>query len=180
MIDPKQRRQILLDNMAKIKADGINCQNCQSVCCTYVANSIRVTPIEAFDLVKFLTGNQLLGAELIGKIQESIKHNRLEHTLSNGPKALIRKTYNCPFVTKGPKGCMIAPESKPYGCLAFNALEANANGDDGKCKSDIPLLEKREELFASSESIINDHLKQEFGLDWDKETIPVAIMSVLN
>ena len=51
------RRKILVHEMGRLFRNKINCFSCQGVCCTFVANSMQITLIEAFDIYFFLKEN---------------------------------------------------------------------------------------------------------------------------
>lgn len=173
------RRNLLIQEMAKLSGAKIDCFNCTGTCCTYQANSMQITPIEAFEILVSLEASVINAQEIRELLKKNIQDYRLDHELFVGKKnILLRKTYTCPFFIPGPKGCTIKKELKPYGCLGFNPRIAGDNGS--KCLSDIDLLKKREAEQLIDEEKINQHLKIELNLDWDKLEIPKATLKLLD
>lgn len=178
--EPRVRRLRLIEEMKQLSDKQIHCFQCTGTCCTMSANSMQVTPLEAFEMILSLeiTENNL--QEIKQKLQENIDHYRLDHEISLGKKAQthLRKTYTCPFFVPGPKGCTIKKELKPYGCLGFNPRIEGENGTN--CHSDFTLLEKRENENTQSETLANEFLKNQFQIYWTKLEIPKAMLILLN
>lgn len=172
-----KRRSIILESMSSLDSQKINCHQCTGTCCTFKANSMKITPIEAIDLLNFLESKNRTGPELINLLQDCVKEFRLDYELSIGGSRSFRRTYTCPFFNGEKKGCTIAPQYKPYGCLAFNPFKSNVI-DGENCKSNILLLQKREELEIN-ELEINKKIIKELNLNWNKESIPVALLSII-
>jgi hypothetical protein len=175
----KNRRELMIEEMQKLNSQKIHCFNCTGTCCTYSANSMQITPIEAFEIILSLevTIENLL--EIKTRLQQNIKDYRLDHEIFLGKKNIshLRKTYTCPFFTPGSKGCTIKKDLKPYGCLGFNPRIENDNG--GLCTSNTEILEVRESQFRDHELWANNYLKKEFCLDWEKCEIPKAVLLLL-
>lgn len=125
---------------------GIHCGSCSGVCCTFLANSMQITPLEAEDLREWLIQQNRWTPELFEQLAATVTRFRLDRELGDGHRSLLRRTYTCPFYRPGPAGCSIAPTHKPYGCLAFNPRRPNLT-EGGDCVSDPGLLE---DLQASS------------------------------
>jgi hypothetical protein len=176
---PRERRRILIDEMTGLSDKTIHCFNCNGTCCTFSANSMQITPIEAFEILISLNEASTNLSELKVKLQENIQNYRLDHEIFLGRKKnfLLRKTYTCPFFMAGPKGCTIKKEFKPYGCLGFNPRIEDDNGS--QCLSNVVLLEQREKAELQNEQKANDFLKHQLQLDWDKLEIPKAILKLL-
>lgn len=123
-----------MENAAK---SGVHCGSCVGTCCTFVANSMQVDDTQANDMKTWLVEQGRWNEELFNKLQECVEEFRLDREVSNMP---IRRTYTCPFYTGAKLGCSIAPEVKPYGCLAFNPRESGVT-NGGNCRSDQALLD---------------------------------------
>lgn len=171
-----QRRDLLIQGMKDLADANIHCQGCDGHCCSYQSNSMQITPLETMDLLFFLKNQQRWTEELKQELQSCIQEYRLDKEISTGKNTSFRRTYTCPFYTPGPKGCSIEPQSKPYGCLAFNPQERNANGK--QCKSLIDLLEQREEQYKEVECDQNQSLQDKYKLWWDKLPIPMALLEL--
>lgn len=175
----QERRQQLIDEMISLNNQKIHCFNCSGTCCSFSANSMQITPLEAFEIILSLNITHENLEPIKEKLSQNIKDFRLDREIFLGKKtnSLLRKTYTCPFFVAGPKGCTIKKDLKPYGCLGFNPRIENDNG--GQCHSNISLLEMREECQNSSEIAANLYLKEELQLDWVKQEIPKAVLSLL-
>ena len=164
--------------MDSLKDHAINCHTCVGTCCTFQSNSMKITPIEAIDLIQFLKEKNRINNSLLDTLKTTVKEFRLNYSLSTGRNGLLRRTYTCPFFKGCEKGCSIDPEYKPYGCLAFNPNESGiTNGMN--CRSDPDLLEKRE-INNSEENAINQEIIKRYHLHWQKESIPQALLDLLN
>lgn len=171
-----ERRRELLEQMCSLDNSKVNCSNCAGKCCTMMANSMMITPIEAVDLRSFLYEKWMWNDELKERLKECIKDFRLEDVIDLGRGRSFRRTYTCPFYLNKFPGCPLPAHVKPYGCLAFNPTEGTPKEGEG-CKSDMDLLEQREELMTCEEEI-NRNLKVYLGLNWDKKPIPVALLEI--
>ena len=173
----RSRRTLLLDEMKTLGDKKIDCFNCTGTCCTQIANSMQVTPLEAIEIILSLDESELESTK--EKLKSTIQQFRLDHEVFTGKKGIttLRKTYTCPFFTPGPKGCAIKKEYKPYGCLGFNPRLASDNGS--QCTSNTNLLEEREEQFIKNEDEINERIRSELKLDWIKKDIPRALLDIL-
>jgi hypothetical protein len=166
------RRKELLDAMAQSVTDGVGCASCSGPCCTFVANSMQVTPIEAFDLYGFLVREGRFDSVALEKNAQRFGLDR--PAISAGQGRYVRRRYTCPFHSEGPLGCSIDPEHKPYGCLGFNPRGPGVKeGED--CGSDQELLERRE---SRDEGNLNQLLRESLGIAWEKESIPVALLEL--
>jgi len=176
---PSERRRLLIDEMKGLKDKDIHCFNCAGTCCTFSANSMQITPIEAFEILISLEVTEKNLTELREKLQKNIQDYRLDHEIFLGKKknSLLRKTYTCPFFVTGSRGCTIKKELKPYGCLGFNPRTENDNG--GQCLSNKDLLEARENSTLLTEEKANAYLKEQLQLDWEKLEIPKAVLQLL-
>lgn len=172
-----QRRLIIIDEMKQLKLHQIGCFNCDGNCCTKQSNSMKITPLEAFELILFLE-NQDLNV-LKDNLRKNISEFRLEHEVYTGKKNnnSLRKTYTCPFYTVGSKGCSIRLENKPYGCLAFNPKLIDDNGST--CGLNEGQFIARENQYIEDENKANQYLKAKLQLDWDKLEIPRALLAMI-
>jgi hypothetical protein len=171
------RRELLIDHMNGLEAQGMGCIGCKGTCCTYEANSMMLTPLEAYELFSYLKDNSLLTAELKTKLEVAITTYRLESKYSNA-RSYLRKTYTCPFFGHMELGCPLPREVKPYGCLAFDSHHVDLKADSN-CYSEISILEKREELHPE-EKELNQNIKTKFNILWDKSPIPNALLDFWN
>jgi len=172
----QKRRELLQQRMNCLDLAQTNCSNCTGKCCTFMANSMMITPIEAIDLRRFLYENHLWNDELKMKLQECVKEFRLHETFDLGRGRTFRRTYTCPFYQTTFPGCPLPTKVKPYGCLAFNPTKGTP-ADGESCKSALDLLEQREDSMPF-EGSINEELKENLKLDWNKLPIPVALLEI--
>jgi Fe-S-cluster containining protein len=170
-----ERRARLIEEMRRLAAEGKHCAACSGICCTFLANSMQITPVEAVDLRDWLITQGRWDATLQQSLRDCIAKFRLDVDLGDGRRSL-RKTYTCPFYHPGPKGCSISPEHKPYGCLAFNARQAGLT-EGGNCASDQSLLEIRA-AATPAEAKQNRMLKDEHHWLMEKAPIPVALLAL--
>lgn len=177
-LQSSSRRQLILNEMQNLANNNIGCANCQGPCCTFEANSMQITVLEAIEIIQYLKENNRIDSKLISKLQKTIANYRLDSYQGTG-KTTIRKSYTCPFFNETTRKCTISRQSKPIGCLGFNPIESGiTNG--GTCKSNLELLKIRENDYLKLEKELNTHLKNELGIFWEKAPIPVAVLEVLN
>lgn len=175
--DNDSRRSPLNKAMDDLNSKSINCFSCTGKCCTFISNSMQTDPVQTLELYIYLHDEKMWNDELVLELEEVIRNNRLNYEIQTGLGSSFRRTYTCPFYSEGPKGCSIAPTSKPFGCLAFNAISECATGGES-CASDIPLLQKREDEFEKLEAISNKYLSDLFSLYWEKTPMPVALLEM--
>lgn len=173
-MSPNMRRQLLNDRTYELESSGKSCAGCSGTCCTYEANSMMVTPIEAVELVDYLKANQLFDEELKNKLNETVSKYRLDQSLSNGKRSFLRRTYTCPFFNHKELGCPLPREVKPFGCLAFNSHHEELKAGE-HCYSEKEILEKRDADF-KEENLLNLELKSRHSLYWDKTPLPLALL----
>ena len=160
--------------MSSLDGKKVNCLTCEGTCCTYKANSMQITPLEAMDILKYLQG---LDETLKEKLESCVSDYRLDVEIPTSRGRAFRKTYTCPFFTPGPKGCSLPKDVNPYGCLGFNPKTSGVTGG-GNCSLKEDVSKEREEKFNLFEMQENLRLKKEFNLDWDKLSIPQALLSL--
>lgn len=177
-METKNRREILIDHMNTLENKGMGCIGCKGTCCTYEANSMMVTHLEAFELFTYLQKKDQLSSELKEKLQNTISTYRLEPKFPN-TRSYLRKTYTCPFFNHQELGCPLPREIKPYGCLAFDSHHAELKADE-HCYSEKELLIKRDELHFEEEKKLNAEIKEKFQLEWDKAPLPNALIDLWN
>ena len=170
------RRENLINKMCNLDQSNINCSSCRGKCCTLMANSMRITPIEAIDMRTFLYEKWQWNDELKEKLQKCIADFRLDEHIDFGRGRSFRRTYTCPFYLNEFPGCPFPAKIKPYGCLGFNPAEGKPIDGEG-CFSDMKILEEREQLVAN-ESELNEKVREYLDLDWDKLPIPVALLAI--
>ena len=177
---PVERRLLLISEMKGLKDKKIHCFNCPGTCCTFSANSMQITPLEAFEILISLQLTSEAIPELKTKLLKNVQDYRLDHEIFLGKKnnSHLRKTYTCPFFAAGTLGCTIKKELKPYGCLGFNPRIEDDNGD--QCHSNKDLLLERERKAQMSEEMANALLKEKLNLNWTKLEIPKAVLQLLD
>ncbi len=172
--DAPARRQPLIDQMHQLAENGNHCGGCSGVCCTFLANSMLITPVEALDLKTWLQSQDRWNDDLIIRLKDCIKKFRLDQDLGDGRRS-FRRTYTCPFYRNGPQGCSISRHHKPYGCLAFNARSPGLT-EGGDCASDQESLKT---LESEAEASHNQFLKLKHQWLFEKAPIPVALLSII-
>lgn len=173
-----RRRANLNKEMDREISSGRNCASCVGHCCTFEHNSMQVSPLQALDTYEYLKEKSLITDELIHKMRTCIKHFRLDKEVAGGSKRELRRYYTCPFYSGELHGCGVDRDSKPYGCLAFNPKIKNVS-EAGFCTSKVSPLEKQQEEFLAQETIMNQKIKEELNLYWDKLNFPSAIMNLI-
>ena len=167
------RRTSLIAEMQRRADQGQHCGSCTGICCTFLSNSMQISPVEALDLKKWLQNQNRWNEELFQELRECVKKFRLDQDIGDGRRSL-RRTYTCPFYRTGPRGCSISRHHKPYGCLAFNARSSGIT-EGGNCASDQALLEDQ---TTSTETARNQELKTKYQLLFDKAPIPVLLLAL--
>ncbi len=157
--------------MDEAEAQGLTCAGCAGTCCTYEANSMMVTPLEAIELLSYLRSESLADDLLKQKLEETVRTYRLDHATGNGKRSYLRKTYTCTFFGFKELGCPLPREVKPYGCLAFNTHHKEKKADE-HCYSD------KEELEKIDDQKLNAELKAKLGITWDKSPLPTALLAL--
>lgn len=171
---PYERRQNIILRNEELEKSGMGCIGCAGTCCTYEANSMMVTPVEAFELYNYLKDSGQFNEELKTRLTDTVSKYRLDHGLGNGKRSYLRRTYTCPFFNHKELGCPIPREVKPFGCIAFNSHDVEKKAGE-HCYSEKNILEDRE-LIDSEEHKLNEELKKKYSLYWDKVPMPVALL----
>lgn len=174
-----ERREELINLMHELNRTEKNCFSCQGYCCTFEHNSMLVTPIEALDVYRYLKREERLNENLLSQLKQTVREYRLDKELSIGSGREFRRNYTCPFFNNGPRGCSIEPESKPYGCLGFNALKTNVS-EQGHCTSYIEVLTDRELRCIEKEQVLSESLKVQLNLYWSKKNLPMALLELVD
>lgn len=180
--DPRDRRGIVIGKMDFLEKKSIHCFNCPGTCCTSVANSMQISPLEALEILLNLE-EYLVNEEkkriLIDQLNKTILLYRLDKEIYTGKKnqSSLRKNYTCPFFNFGTRGCSLSRGHKPYGCLGFNPNKENDNGQT--CRSEVDLLESRDHIFHDAEKLSNAFLRNKWNLQWDKKSIPEALLEII-
>lgn len=175
-MSPYERRKILIDKMDQDEPLGFNCQGCKGTCCTFEANSMLITPLEALDLIEYLKDTGLTTPELKKKLELNVEKYKLEPKYTSGRRSYLRKTYTCPFFGNHELGCPLPREIKPYGCLAFDSHHVSLKASE-HCYSEKELLEKREKKFSDEEKL-NEEIRKKFQLLWEKSPISNALLEL--
>lgn len=177
-VSAKQRREMLNKHMAQKIEQQLDCFSCVGHCCTYEHNSMRVTPIEAMDILDYLATNKRIDQKLIEELESCVKDFRLDKEILIGKNQELRRYYTCPFYKKEKLGCTIGKHNKPYGCLAFNPNEEKVTRP-GHCGSDQSILESNALKFSEYEKAENEKLKAQHKIYWDKKDIPSALLYLI-
>jgi hypothetical protein len=167
------QRKELITRMIELEQEELSCKGCAGNCCTFEANSMMITPLEAFEILIYLENSGKKTEELKVKLEKNIKLYRLDQLAGNGKRSFIRRTYTCPFFMESELGCPLPREIKPYGCLAFNSHHPQLKASE-HCFSEKTLLEKielNEEVKSK-----NQKISSRLNLDWEKQPIPVALL----
>lgn len=162
--------------MNTLESKGMGCQGCSGTCCTFEANSMLLTPLEAFELFNYLKEEKLLTNDLKFKLTQSVVDYRLEPKYHNARRSYLRKTYTCPFFGHAELGCPLPRAIKPYGCLAFDSHHKELKASE-HCFSEKELLEQREKLHPEEKEMNEDVVKR-FKIDWEKSPIPNALLDI--
>ena len=172
------RRDLLNESMAELNSQGKDCSNCSGICCTFAHNSMLITPLEAMELLGYLSDKNRLNEELVNSLKKSVQEYRLDKELNLGGGREFRRNYTCPFFNNGSLGCSISPKYKPYGCLGFNSTKPKVN-EAGHCKVYTEVHEQREEIYQEKEDHINQELREHYNLYWNKKNIPSALLDLI-
>ena len=178
-LNSRGRREKLIKAMSDLEKQGTDCSNCEGFCCTYYHNSMQATPLEAIEVLNELMISGRLNDQMIEKLKANSKKYRLDNEITDGHGHVLRRFYTCPFFNDTSLGCSLGRGNKPYGCLAFNATEKNVSVE-GKCKSNIQLLEVRDKEFSDFEFSLNEHLKSSLNLYWDKKPLTQALLELMS
>ena len=174
-MDPYLRRKVIIDRMNELESSGKDCKGCSGTCCTYEANSMMVTPIEAVELVDYLKSKNLFDNELKSRLLVTVSKYRLDQAVGDGKRSFLRRTYTCPFFNHKELGCPLPREVKPFGCLAFNAHDLEKKAGEF-CFSEEKVLLARE-AASLDEAALNQKIKTENSLYWDKTPLPLALLA---
>ncbi len=174
-MDPYLRRKVIIDRMNELESSGKDCKGCSGTCCTYEANSMMVTPIEAVELVDYLKAKNLFDNELKSRLLVTVSKYRLDQAVGDGKRSFLRRTYTCPFFNHKELGCPLPREVKPFGCLAFNAHDLEKKAGEF-CFSEEKVLLARE-AASLDEAALNQKIKTENSLYWDKTPLPLALLA---
>ncbi len=174
----KKRRSIINEAMSEKIDSGYDCHSCVGHCCTFEHNSMQVTPLQALDTYEYLKEKNLINKDLKQKLNDCIKHFRLDKEVISSLNKQFRRYYTCPFYSGDKLGCTIDRESKPYGCLAFNPSQMNVS-QAGSCSSQTSILENQSVKFSVAEKQMNTEIKKELDLYWDKMNFPSALMYLI-
>ncbi len=175
--DAKERRSILSESMKNNEQQGLDCMSCTGRCCTFEANSMQMTSIEALEAMSLLEERGLLNDSTKKRLEDCIKEFRLDQYIQIGPSEFFRKTYTCPFYFYPSFGCGLGIDHKPYGCIAFNPCKPDQK-DGGDCQSDLIIQEKRNEMYEESEEMANQLLFQKYKISTLKEPIPIKLLEL--
>lgn len=174
-----ERRKILSEAMFENESKGLDCLSCTGRCCTYEANSMQMTSIEALEALTLLEEKGLLNEQTRHRLNDCISEFRLDKYIQIGPGEFYRKSYTCPFYFYPSFGCGLGVDHKPYGCIAFNpCIPSQENGGD--CQSNLSIQEKRNTQFEKVELFADNYLNEKFKISNLKEPIPIKLLEVWN
>lgn len=168
----KGRRARVLRRMEENQAAGRTCIHCLTGrCCTFQANSMQITPLEAWDMMVYLRRKGRWTTGLQKRLEECVIRYRLDQEVpGDGQRPLMRRTYTCPFFVSGALGCSISRERKPVGCLAFNPRRPGIT-DGQDCGHDA-----NNEHMDTGWERRNQRLRKKWNITWEKLPIPLAIL----
>lgn len=154
------RRAPLIAEMEGLSADGKRCNLCVGTCCTFVANSMRISPLETLDIAAHLEASGAAREEISARLAATVSRFGLDRPApGDGQRGFSRRTYTCPFYAGGVHGCTLPRHAKPYGCLSFNPREANLT-EGGACGSgaarpaDVPLRPEEHAALAETAALL--------------------------
>lgn len=176
---PQERREILITAMRENERKGNDCLKCSGRCCTYEANSMNMTNLEALEALTFLEDEGLINDELIERLENSVKEFRLDSMLQIGKGEFYRKSYTCPFFNFPTWGCGLGAKNKPYGCIAFNPHESGQE-NGGNCNSNLEIQMKRLFFHEDKEREASSLIAEQFKIADDKSSIPMKLLELLN
>lgn len=169
-------RKSLVDRMSALEDAGIDCKSCPGHCCTQKRNSMQITLAEGLELYFDLLEKKLLDDALRDKLRTSIKDSRLDQMIFVKGKPL-RRNYTCPLFELKGFGCPLSRNSKPFGCLGYNAN--NSNEIEGEsCRSEVELLDETDQQFSQEIAFLSREISEVLGLPLDKQTIPQMILAI--
>ncbi|MEH0860359.1 hypothetical protein [Halobacteriovorax sp. DPLXC-1] len=177
LAEAKTRRALLSEQMYDNEKKGLDCMNCTGRCCTYEANSMQMTSIEALEAMAALEEKDLLNQETRRRLEDCISEFRLDKYIQIGAGEFFRKSYTCPFYFYPSFGCGLGVDHKPYGCIAFNPCEPGQS-EGGNCQSDLDIQEKRNLQFEESEDLADKYLFEKFDISPLKEPIPIKLLEI--
>jgi len=172
-------RHRVLARMDDLATQGIDCSCCATGrCCTFAANSMKITPCEALDIVRVMGRNRI--AELMPVLENSIRTFRLDVPLpGDGKRSFARRRYTCPFFDPKTPSCTVPRVGKPLGCLAFNPKTTSVR-DGENCSSDAPLLELAHQDLPARLHERNTSLAILWQWAWETAPIPIAVIDAFN
>lgn len=173
----KKRRSLLSDQMYENEKNGLDCMSCSGRCCTYEANSMQMTSIEALEAMALMEEKNLLNEQTKKRLEDCISEFRLDKYIQIGPGEFFRKTYTCPFYFYPSFGCGLGVDHKPYGCIAFNPCESG-QAEGGNCQSDLSIQEKRNLHYEEIEDLADKYLFENYKISTLKEPIPIKLLEV--
>lgn len=174
----RKRRELLINTMSSKEEAGLDCSACSGYCCTYSHNSMQVDPIQALEALVGLESEGRVNEKLVESLKSNISKFRLDKDFGLSSSRSLRRFYTCPFFKNESLGCSISRSYKPYGCLSFNANEADVSVE-GKCSSDQELLKLRGNQFKSEDGV-NQLLIDKMNLWWEKLPFPVALIELIS
>ena len=174
----RERRESINSAMSELIQQGKDCNSCVGHCCTFEHNSMQVSPLEALDVYVYLDEQARLSPELVSRLESFVDHFRLDKDLISQGSKNLRRYYTCPFYQEHSLGCSLDRDSKPYGCLAFNPESQNVS-EVGFCSSNQSALEKQNLKFDKSEAKMNELLRSDFGIYWERMNLPNALLYLI-
>lgn len=162
-----ERRRQLLARQAESEAAGRDCSRCAGTCCTFVANSMQVTPREALEVTAYLLAAPGGLAVWVEPLRETVRRFALDRPpAGDGRRAFGRRRYTCTFFAGGRLGCALPRAVKPTGCLAFNPRRAGLT-DGGACGTPADLTDADAGPLPPELAAL---------VPWDRLPIPLALL----
>ena len=159
---------------------GRDCKACTGTCCTFVNNTMQVSILEALDIFMDMVHKNRLTSSWRSHLEDCVQSFGLDRgNFGAGSRAMLRRSYTCPFFNRENWGCGVAVHRKPYGCLAFNPVEASIH-DGGSCRSSREDLEEQNKAWHVREATWNGELQRVLNVNGDKMDIPRAVLQIWN
>ena len=116
-----ERRRFFSDLHGDLEQRGLDCAGCVGTCCTFEANSMKIGPLQAIEILVDLLSRGISVEEVRKSCEETVERYRLDYEISTSRSSLsLRRTYTCPFYRPEVYGCRVSRTHRPLGCLAFN------------------------------------------------------------
>ena len=160
--------------MSNLDKRKLTCAKCVGNCCTFTSNSMRVTPLEAVEMILYLEESNLIDHHLVEKLESNIREFRLDKETLFG----IKKNYTCPFYLGSCQGCSI---SRGSNLMAVSLLmQLKKMFLRGKIVNQTKPFWRRDTTPSwLYEKVLIFTIKNTLNLSWEKESIPIALLDII-